>query len=337
MIIVITGGDELGIRRRLRELRDEADGGTGMLETNMTVIDGRDAKPNDILGPASAMPFLSPRRLVLVENLLERFESRPGERRSPRSTDSFAPLFAGLADGLPETTILVFIGARGRNPMVTALAKIPGVTVEDYPELKGDALLRFIREEAAARGMRLDGASANALATMHGGDTLALSNELEKLALFSMGRPVTKTDVDIVSAADRDAKIWDYTDAVLDGDLVKALNALRLLLNDTNTEPEGVLASLFTPYRNAATILDLLSAGATPEEIGQAINQRYPNLRDRAISRAKRIGPAGVRAAYGHMVAMDRANKSGITDSSVGIEILTARLCALSARPTPAR
>lgn len=337
MIIVLTGADELALRRRLRELREEADGGTGMIETNANMVDGRDAKPADILGPATAMPFLSPKRIVIVENLLERFESRPGERRTTRTPDAFAPLFAGLESGLPETTILVFTGAASaRNPMVTRLKQVPGVVVEDYPELKGDTLQRFIREEAGTRGMRLDGPSITALATMHGGDTLALANELDKLSLYTMGRAVTRADVDAVSSADRDARIYEYTDAVLDGDLVKAMTNLRLVLLDPGSEPDGVLASLYTPFRTMATILDLLESGATPDEIGAATNQRFPGLRDRAITRAKRLGRRGLRSAYEQMVATDRANKAGLTDTAIGIELLTARLCALS-RPTPAR
>ncbi len=35
------------MRRRLQELKDEADGGSGMLVTNMSTVDGRDAKVND--------------------------------------------------------------------------------------------------------------------------------------------------------------------------------------------------------------------------------------------------------------------------------------------------
>lgn len=340
MIVVLVGADELAMRRRMSELRELADGGSGMLETNLTIVDGREAKPHDILAPATAMPFLAPHRMVIVENLIDRYESRPGERRA-RGTEAFAPLLAGLADGLPDSTVLVFTGgAKGRagNPLVKALGEIPGVTVEEYPELRGEPLLRFIREEAGARGMRLDSAGVTTLAALYGGDTLSLANELDKLSLYTMGRPVTKADVDAVCSTDRTSKIWDYTDAAIDGDVLKASDSLAALIRE-GEEPEGILAMLFGSFRTLATVADMLAEGASPEEIGRAIRQQYPNLRDRAINRARRLGPAGIRQAYELMVAMDRDNKAGLTRSDVGIELLTARLCALGAasRATPAR
>ncbi len=70
-----------------------------MLESNLNAIDGRDAKPNDILGPAMSVPFLSAKRLVLVEHFLARFEQR-GDQRQTRSTAAFEPLFAALAAGM---------------------------------------------------------------------------------------------------------------------------------------------------------------------------------------------------------------------------------------------
>lgn len=341
MIVVLVGADELAVRRRLAELRELADGGSGMVESNVTHIDGRDAKPHDILGPASAVPFLAPHRLVIVENLLERYDARPGERRS-RGSDAFAPLVSGLAGGIPDSTVLVFVGAAGRragNPLLKALSEIPGVSVEEFPELRGDPLMRFIREEGAARGMRLDSASVTTLAALYGGDTLTLSNELDKLSLYTMGKPVTKADVDAVCLTDRTSKVWDYTDAALDGELVKALDALAALLRDPDMEPEAVLGMLFSSFRTLVTIADMLDEGASPDEIGRATRQSFPNLRDRAIARARRLGHSGIRRAYELMVAMDRDNKTGQVDSAAGIELLTARLCELGAkaRATPAR
>ena len=111
MIVLLYGANELAIQRRLAELRDEADGGSGMLESNLSVIDGRDAKPADILGPVMSVPFLAPKRLVVIENLLERFESRP-DRAQPRSLVPYEPLFTALEAGIPDSTLLVFLGQR---------------------------------------------------------------------------------------------------------------------------------------------------------------------------------------------------------------------------------
>ena len=347
MIVVLYGADALGLRRRLQELKDEADGGTGMLSTNLTTIDGRDAKPNDIIGPAMMPPFLAPKRLVLVEGLLDRFAPR-GDGRPGRSVEAMAPLLAAFEAGIPDSSIIVITGGPSRrNALLDRLKRTKTVLVEEFPEIKGEALVRYIRDEAAARGIRFrsglprgpapgggdrprESDPATLLAALLQSDTLAIANELDKLALYSMGRDVSVDDVAAVSAGDRAAKAFDLVDGAMDGDLRKAFGALALLRRDGDS-PQGLLSLLTTGYRTAATIIDMLADGATAEDIGTAIHQRWPNLRDRSIARARRMGPGGLRAAYAAIVETDRSIKLGEVDEDLAFDLLLTRLATLVA------
>lgn len=365
MIVLLYGADELGMRRRLQELKDEADGGTGMLVSNLTTIDGRDAKPADVIGPVMAMPFLAPRRLVIVDNLLERFDYNP-ERREQRSTASWEPLMSALASGYPESTILVFAGpgVSKRNPLVERIRKLPGVLDEEFPELKGADLSRYIRDEAAARGIRFKTGPSRRqhagndewehaglhdrggppsdpvelLKTLLQGDTLGLANELDKLALYTMGREVTVDDVYEVSAGAREFDSFAFTDAVMDGKLQVALHVLERL-RDVGTDDAGMLAILLGAYRRLAAVVDLVEQGASPDQIGAAMGPagRYPNLRDRAINRARALGSDGLRRAYELMVEADRTSKTGEVKDDLALEIAVMRLATLSPQPAGGR
>jgi len=363
MIVVLFGANELSMRRRLQELKDEADGGTGMLMTNTAIVDGRDAKLHDVIGPCMAPPFLAPRRLVIVEHLLERFEPRFGQRAA-RGLGQWEALPDELARGIPWTTTLVFFGqpflAEGRartvsksNPLVTRLEKLPDVVVEDFPELKGDGLRRYIREEAALRGIRMKaGASAGMfqsheerpaetdpvelLANLLRGDTLRIATELDKLALYTRdsGHEVTVADVNRVSAGDREGDRFKFMDALLDGQLAQALTMLeRLKAQGENLQ--GLLAGIFDSYRRQATIIELVEAGASEDEIGRAMGNagKYDGLRRAAIARARRLGSTGLKRAFAVIVEADRTNKLGEVDEEVGFEIMIARLCALAPAP----
>jgi len=358
VILLLYGPDELAMRRRFQELRDQADGGSGMLMSNLTVLEGRDVKAEDIIAPAMSMPFLAPHRLVIVEQFFERFQARgpvgeDGEARLPRNFDAFAPLFLALERGLPPTTILVFTGlnAGARNPMLDRLKKIPGVQVEELKKLEKEALLRFIRDEAAARSIRLkpgpsrrrlepgedwlrpaESDPALLLAQLHQSDTLAIVNELDKLALYTMGRDATVDDIDLICGGERDRTIFNFTDAVMDGDLKLAFAILEHFERVNNDGSQGMISMLASAYRRLVVIVDLLDDGATPDEIGTAINMKWPGLRDRAIARARRLGPSGVRAAFAAIVAADRTMKLGEVEEDLTIEILVHQLTAL-ARP----
>lgn len=361
MIVVLFGANELAMRRRLQELKDEADGGSGMLVTNLTTVDGRDAKPADVIAPCMAPPFLAPRRLVVVEHLLERFEQRMTQR-GPRSLGAWEELPVELGRGMPWTTSLVFLGqpflAEGRarsvtksNPFIAALSKLPDVSIEEHPALEKEKLVRYINEEAALRGLRFrKGATANyeaheehpletdpavLLANILQGDTLSIANELDKLALYTRdtGGEVTVAEVNRVSAGDRVARSWDLTDAVINGDLKKAFETFKLLVED-GENLQGLLGLITSRYRALAPLVEFVETGTPPAAIADMLKRPNDWRMERDIRTAKRFGAAGIRRAYGSIARADRSNKMGEVDDDLAIEMLISELCAL-APPMP--
>lgn len=365
MIILLFGANELAMRRRLQELKDEADGGSGMLLTNLATIDGRDAKPADVLAPCMAPPFLAPHRLVIVEHLLERFEARGGQRGA-RNLGPWEQLPEALAAGIPESTTLVFFGqpflAENRtrsvsksNPLVDRLAKLPGVSVEEFPAITGKDLERYIREEAAARGLRFKaGAPAEEryeaweerppetdpavmLANLLQGDTLSIANELDKLALYTRASrgEVTVAEVARVCAGDREAKSWDLTDAIINGNLAGALAALKLL-RDAGENLQGLLGLVTARYRALAPLVELVAEGMQPPAIAETLRRPADWRLERDIRVARRLGTAGLKRAYAALVEADRTNKLGEVDEDLSVEVLLMKLCALAPAQAPA-
>lgn len=366
MIALIYGVDELGKQRRLRRFKEEADDGSGMLESNMTVINGRDAKPDEIVMQAMAVPFLAPKRLVIVEDILSRFRrSGPegaNEARESRANRQFQPLFEAMKNGIPESTMLVFTGqgAGERHPFIAQLKQIPGAIIEEYPELIGDNLYRWIREEGAMLGIKFrTGRSRRPLdpdeewqrpletdpaillanlnpidtrqggAVQKGGNALAIASELEKLSIAAMGREVTVDDVDVLCGGQRQVAVWTLTDSVLDGRPALAMQALQAYRQQGN-ESQSIIGTLAASYRIFATVLDMLEDGASEEAIGQAIRRNWTAGRQMAIRRARTLGPAGLRTALEAIVAADRSIKAGEVDEDLATEILVMQLARLS-------
>ncbi len=359
MILVLFGANELAMRRRIQELKHEADGGTGMLLTNQVEVDGRDAKPHEILGPAMSPPFLAPKRLVIVEHLLERFEARGG----PRGTRALGPwdeFAASLAAGIPETTTLVFLGqpflAQGQprlvtrsNPLIARLKDIPGAVIEEHPEIKGKELERYIRDEANLRGVRFragqppreklepweepppEADPAVLLANLLQGDTLRIANELDKLALWANGAQVDVLDVQRVCAGDREPNRFALIDSLMDGNLATALEMLARLRRE-GENAQALLATITDRYRVLAQLVDLLQEDAQEADIVRVLGNagKYEGLRRAAIDRARRHGPRKLRFAYEYLVEADRTNKLGEVDEDLTIEILMMKLCALA-------
>lgn len=357
MITVLHGQDELRLRRRLSALRAEGGGEAGAPGADVALLDGRDVKPEEILGPALTAPFLSPRRTVVVEGLLGRFEGsggRGGGARGPRGprVDAFNPLIEAIAAGIPETTTLVFVEGElnaGRNPLLRRLDETGNIEVEHFPELKRGELVQFVREEAQEQGVRFrrgrssralppeeewrrprEDEPAQLLAALHP-NTLELARELEKLALYTAGRHATVDDIDVLCGGERETTVWQLVDGVLDGETAQALQALRFLLS-RGESVNSLLSQLAAAYRPLSTVLDLLEDGKSPEEIGKAIRRPWPRLRDAAIRRAQRLGREGVRRAYETLVEADRGMKSGEVRDELALEVAITRLIALAPR-----
>lgn len=359
MILLLYGGDEAAIRRRLRELKAEADGGTGMLLHNLAELEGRDLKPADVVAPAMAPPFLAPLRLVIVEHLLARYEPRGGARGA-RAPGAWAELPA-LLERVPPTSLIVFLGrpflaeqqmrqVTDANPLVQLLKKVPGAQVEHYPALaKLQDRQRYIREEAAVRGIRFRAGAprreellpgeepppetdpAAYLAGILGGNTLLIANELDKLALWAMGREVTVLDAMRVCAGEREPDHFRMVDALMDGDLGTALEMLRrrLALGESG---QGILGAVVERYRSLGALAALLEEGAPEADIDKQLGNvaRFANLKQAAIQRARRHGTAAVREAFAILVEADRAHKTNEMDEDTALEAAFARLAALA-------
>lgn len=368
MILILFGENELAIRRRMQELKDEADGGTGMLTTNLIEFDGRDSKPGEVIGAAMSPPFLAPKRLVVVEHLLSRFESR-GSQRASRSLGPWESLPPALAEGIPDSTILVFLGrpflAEGRrrsvsktNPLIAALKDLPDVSVEEaispVNDRNGQNLTRYIREEAALRGIRFrtgpakreklesweepprEADPAELMANLLQNDTLAIANELDKIALWAGGEDVDVLDVQRLTAGDREANRFQMVDALMDGNLPTAWEMMTRLKRDGEALP-AILGTIIDRYRTMAQVVDLVEAGAPEEQIGKVLGNagKFEGLRRAAIERARRIGPERIRQAYAYLVEADRGHKLGEADEEQAMDLLLMRLAQLQ-RPAPA-
>ncbi|MDZ7728995.1 MAG: hypothetical protein U5Q44_12790 [Dehalococcoidia bacterium] len=346
MIIALYGADELGIQRHIGRLKDEVGTAPEELQSNLTVLTGRDVQPGDILGAVMVPPFLAAHRMVIVEGFVDRFY---GGRRAA-SLGPFQEMLDTIAGGMPSQNILVLTGGalqRGDNTLLDWLKKASAEVVE-YPELKGQALQRYIREEAGSRGIRMrtgpgqriapDAATVRGAATdpvalladIHGSNTLALANELDKLALYTMGREATVDDVALVCSGERAFSTFQLVDALADGDFARARDAYTILNKDTSSQE--LIATIATSYRRLINVHAALESGGEDAVMKMGAGMQYQGLRSAAIGRAKRHGLAGLQRAYQAIVETDRGIKKGEVRQEFAMDLLLARLATIAPR-----
>ena len=112
MLHILFGLDDFSLHESLEEIKREI-GDELLLASNTTVLDAEQLTASKLSEICLALPFLAPKRLVIVEGLLERFETRSGQKQQKKKNkenrQNYNEEFVALVGKLPETTVLILV------------------------------------------------------------------------------------------------------------------------------------------------------------------------------------------------------------------------------------
>ena len=327
-----------------------------MASLNMVELTGAAATPTTVMGEASMMPFLAERRLVIVRGLLDALDKRMGASKNTESAayQDAAQLLANLHTN-PDTCILVFVDnsvdkrrglwkgftqpASGGRPErkidgLDALIKAKVIEVEVLATPDPKTLPGWLQARARARNIAIEGGAVAVLCDFVGGNLRQLDNELEKLALYADGRPITPQDVRAMVSDASEEMIWNLTDALAQRQPAKAMQALReLQRNDQN--PIGMLSAIARQYRMLIEIKSVMAAGQNNKyDIAKQLGySAFPV--EKAMRLVNQYTFDELEHAMERLLEADVAMKTG-SDQNTEIDVLVAEL-SVRPRRQPAR
>lgn len=225
MIIALSGANDFALRTALREVRD-----TFVAEyTDMGLeqYDGAELDPQKLSSIVQALPFLAPRRMVIIKN--------------PSAQKVLQEAVEAVLEDVPETTELVIVEQRPdkRTSYYKALQK--KTDFREFKELQEYDLGKWLSEQAKASGGSLSTSDANYLVQRVGPNQLLLSNELQKLLSYSPS--VTRETIDEMTEPTPQSSIFDLLDAALAGNQKKVLQ-LYHEQRQQKVEPLAIMAML---------------------------------------------------------------------------------------------
>lgn len=328
MIHVIVCADDL----LAQETLEAAAGPLRPDEDNFIRLDGREVTPDALLQAALTGSFLGARSVVIVRDLLRRFEGVPagGGRGRSRAAQLEGWLDAiGQLAQAPERTVVVFLeqGPLRSNALLEALR--PLARIHDVAAPREQDLVPWIVRRAEARGFAMDPEAAGELARLVGPNLALLATEVEKLGLYANGRGITAADVQALVGDVREAKVWDLTQAAVEGRPADATRALSQLL-DEGESPQGLLALLAGELRRVALYLALKGERLPHDELARAVgvsSRALPHLARRAERFAGRVAEA-----YDALLDADAAIKRGTLDDQTALYLLVQQLAGTAFR-----
>jgi len=251
LLYILWGEDDYSINRSLEEIKQGL-GDRALLATNTVTFDGQQLTLDQLRGVCETAPFLAEKRLVIVQGLLGRFETRGRARRQKKTPSNeaegdYKALAAYLAN-IPESTVLVLTDGRikSTNPLLKQLSA--KAEVRTFPMLRADRLSQWIKREVAEQGATISPQAVELLAKLVGGNLWIMSSEINKLALFAAGRRIEEEDIKAVVSSAQEANVFAMVDAILEFKVGAAELLLEQLL-DRGASSAYLLAMLSRQVR----------------------------------------------------------------------------------------
>lgn len=316
---ILHGDDDFSLRAAVQAMRDQM-GDPATAELNTTVIDGKNTSAAGVLSAVRAIPFLSDKRLVIVEGMIT-WLSRKGAGKSGK--DELEKLAAGLAE-LPEWARLVFVEPgtlSERNPVLKAAKEIVGGYHKAFNPPRN--AVQWIKQRAQDEyGTPINNQAALALATVIGNDLRAADSELAKLAAYvNAERPITERDVATMTTYVAEANIFEMVDAIGKRDGATAAQLLHSLLE--NDDPLQLFGMIVRQFRLLILAREFLNDGGTPKQTGAAIGA-HPYVGEKVAEQARAFTQEQLEHIYAHLLETDVNIKTGKVDPILALDLLLA-------------
>ena len=281
---------------------------------NFNTVYCKGAVAADIVNLAQTLPFMSERRTVIAKEI------------DALKAADLEELVAYLKDPSPSTCLVLLANQpKYEKKSVITAVESHGAVTRFFPLLERE-IVPWIESWAKGRGLSIQRDAAQHVRQTLGNDLQAISNELEKTAVFLKDRKaITFDDVKTVVGDFREYTSFDLADAVGRKNREQAFLILSRLIQE-GEQPVGLLGALAWNFRRLLRAKSLEAAGSGYEDIKKKLHIIF----HQSAAFQEQMGRYSLREleqAFGSMLAADRALKSGVLQGRLVLERLVLRLC----------
>lgn len=323
-IYIMYGEDAYSRGRNVDELVERLTSARGGADLN--AFDAAESSVDDIASAVMTAPMFASARVVIVR----RFEEM--------STDDQARLIRTLASGkrpadlrVPDETQVIIVSSSKTVTRKEVNAAGPHVAAFEFKPAYARDARAFVFERAKELDVRIDPDAASLLLELAGLDYAAISQELEKVVTYlgPSGRRISVDDIRASVGRSSSQTVFDFCDAVIDGNSTKALSALADLIR-SERQVLAILGTLATKLRRVMEARVMLDGGSTQDEAATALVGGNPKVKwkeARTAAQASRLSQMQIAAMLSRIARADRDIKTGVMSESLAIEVLISDLC----------
>lgn len=311
MIYLLTGTDDFRIRERVEQIHDKLKAGN--LKVERLYREGNKISLEELQQILSTQQLLANSQLIIINNLLS------------HTTNQTSRWLNGWFDSEDSSNIeLILLEAEPLLYRNIWNKYIKNWIKESYlplsiPETKEWLKQRVKKEEIMCSPMVIQQIVAN-----FGNDLWRISNELNKLALFTGGQNITPDILKELTSPVLPDNIWLAIDALANKnmDLANKLLNTQIMLGASEAE---LLTMVAYQFRNIAMVKTLTEKGVDATKLA-AQTGLHPYVVKKSLSFARQFTWSQLKRIFHLLQKIDMAIKQGKTPSRVGLDILIAQI-----------
>ena len=302
-------------------------------DLNITRLNGGQASEADIRTAAMSLPFLSAKRVVVLDNPLARLKEKEDQEG-----------FVDFLNKLPETTILILViddyyrnvpikgqwqklwQVMGEKHWLQAWVREAGsrAAIRTYQMPQKGEMTRWIMKQAKDAGGEFLPAAASVLADYVGGETRVASLEINKLLTYvDFSRAVEVEDVERLTPYANPPSIFEMVDALAGGNVAQAQKVFHELLE--TDEPAMLFGMVVRQFRLLLQAREILDEGGDSKQAMKEIAEiKSKFVADKALRQARRFKMSDLEAIFHRLLELDSDVKLGETSYQLGIDLLIA-------------
>lgn len=296
-------------------------------ELNYERLDARSVDAETLAAATQALPWLVPRRLVVLAGLNLAGGKTRGAGEDEDKGGGEGPGverdIPAIVDALPASTCLVLVAPGGidnRRRAVKAVAA-HGV-VQEFPRLKGKELEAWLQVRGRELGLKWGRGAVELLAVRAGPGLGELERELEKLVAYAgPGGRVGREEVALLVPEAGTTRVFDLLDAVLARQTEKSLAVLDRLLKEGES-PLGLVALLARQVRLLGVVKEAMEKGSLPERLAAEL-KLHPHVARKLVEQSRGFSWDELYLLIQNLAATDEKLKTtGLTPRLILEELL---------------
>lgn len=290
--------------------------------------DGKENTLDDVFEGAQSMPFMSDYCVCIAHDFsLDALNAEQKEQLS------------SFLDSQPDTSITIFwmdsISLSPKNAkhkwVIDAFSKKAAAV--DFIKYTRSGLCKTVIGYAAKQGCQMSGNTANYLIDTVGDSLNTLFNETQKAVSFAgQGNEITKSHIDEIAVRSLEARVFDLSKFILNGNARNALELLHTLMQN-KAEPIDIFAVILMSFVDIYRAKTALSGGESANYPAKLFD--YKNKEFRLTNGAKfaaGISDLQLRECFDCFSEGDRLLKSTAQSGEMVLERLIVKLSLILAR-----